>query len=1830
MAEKRFIKGLFKDTAHIDQPESSWRHARNMLLNQTDGAVSNEGGNKIRGFLTGNSNITGNQNSKVIGKIEVNDDRIILFVTDVVNSVAFTGISPKSEIGMWEKGVYRVLYNPTITSTVDLNFKQSSLINGTFKIDSKGDLVIYWTDDLNPPRAFNVDRQLRSGGIVTDLYGIVSPNSINLLNLFPYAGSVPTISLGFTGSIQEAVTTGGGLRTGVYYLALAYVDDDLVSTNFLTVSNPVSIVDEYDSTRPITKKNGAKAGDQTSKSITWRVSNLNSDYSFLKAVVIRKMGDATDAFQLKDISPLPGAPFQEIMFSGLEGSTPSSVDEIIIDTVSYDTVKTINQLDGVLYLGNTTGSKDLGYQKYANNIKLNSVVKTIPDFSPYWATVDNLETGFANSPVDNGNAVPHDTSYRYIPNIENYKGYQRDEIYAFYIAFILKDGSMSYAYHIPGRQAVQTGIDYSDYNLLSSSTYNSELDETPQPLRDSYSEDAKLFHFYDASTVISAVDSRQMQYWENLNETYPITDNFDVFNGITQLAGLQGRNVRHHHFPSNENTDRCSIVSGSTSSTSSTSIFPFTDPNAITASNYSGVFYASQGSDQNGAAWENLGLGAPYANTGTMAPVFNGGAGGEFTSTTPNTTVDISPLIRVVNYNGTFGGAHRGELRCEYRPFGGGWGPFPGTGCSMANNGYWSFPSVMSSQSTIEERIIHGIGHSTAWSVFMPSAGDSVRLRVLRSHSNIEFKGQCGDDADDNCPTPAGAACNGGNWPTMWSNSSTTGSEYPYDNTCSHVRYEVSIAPAGGPLSDYTDVHLKDEVRPLGFELEDIKIPQSIADKIQGFRIYRADRSHAQSTVLGQSIVSPMSKKLGIMGVCLEALTGTANPGAVQQSLGTLGDSPEWFVSNDPWADIQTSYLASTASAQNNNGEAYSLLAFYDFNLLRTKASLVPATHMKLEYIVGDFTWNGPELEQDKKMLTEVGIGTNTSTGAFEVIERWGWDTVGAEMNCYPKNINSAIFMGGTYVSLGDLVNGSIPFTKSDYELNRPIGQKAKTYLRGDSIFNGTPLGFGGKISNLGGESNMVFKMEDGFELPSLLSIPDFDGTGTGTTVTNLFGVYQEGFGSMLTNTDTTLFGPHARHYSYITNLKAYKTDVYKSIDTQELVWTGFEVVGDDLENFVFDNAGTMGGTGNTVDIQPEGIFGGDIFLNRQGVIKSNTPSNSVELSNPKKAIYYHTVESKDNIDFRHSEDEKSEYFPGGISKTLLKSAGTEGFDYGHMDNLKYNDNYSTSNSVRPAFPLPLRDVIQTEFSTRTHRSAKNDTTSLIDNYRVFLANQFKDLPKNRGELWKLSSFSNLLYFHMEDSLFAAKGKQSMSMKDGSEAFVGSGDIFQQDPDEIIQTSDGYGGTQSHYAALTTRYGYFFVNSKSRKIFLMKDKLQEISKLGINTWFEDNISFEIDKYLAKKASAHSCLRDNPVLGFGFYSVYDPKHKRIILTKREKIPTQEFIDGYEEGLVSGPLPVYYINFNESLCAYVEVTVDKNPPYGDIFTPIDFNDEYFFTEGGWTISYYPELNVWGSFHDYIPYLYFNTSDNFYSLTDQYERPCWDNSVLAADHVGTTFGNAGIWEHNNNNLKGILYQENNKNQYTYEEWLLSAIYHPFEFEFIHNETKNQDTLLASFNYTLEVFNLEGINILQNGFTKFFLYNTFQISADTVNVDGVTAEGTDLEYLINTRRIGNNWKVNRFRDMAAAALNNTADGYYMSTNVNVTGGINIGTVTTSDTQNMFIYNRMFKDLNLSYLDLSKAWNQQRKFIDKWVGIRLIYDNISNNLVNLYSTNVDVRKMHR
>jgi hypothetical protein len=94
---------------------------------------------------------------------------------------------------------------------------------------------------------------------------------------------------------------------------------------------------------------------------------------------------------------------------------------------------------------------------------------------------------------------------------------------------------------------------------------------------------------------------------------------------------------------------------------------------------------------------------------------------------------------------------------------------------------------------------------------------------------------------------------------------------------------------------------------------------------------------------------------------------------------------------------------------------------------------------------------------------------------------------------------------------------------------------------------------------------------------------------------------------------------------------------------------------------------------------------------------------------------------------------------------------------------------------------------------------------------------QYRELPTHKGELWKLVSSDNLLYFHMEDTLYITKGKQKMKLGDGTDAYVGSGDLFAQDPDEIKMADTGYMGTRAQWASIVTPFGYFSVDVKTRK-----------------------------------------------------------------------------------------------------------------------------------------------------------------------------------------------------------------------------------------------------------------------------------------------------------------------------------------------------------------------------------------------------------------------------
>ena len=209
------------------------------------------------------------------------------------------------------------------------------------------------------------------------------------------------------------------------------------------------------------------------------------------------------------------------------------------------------------------------------------------------------------------------------------------------------------------------------------------------------------------------------------------------------------------------------------------------------------------------------------------------------------------------------------------------------------------------------------------------------------------------------------------------------------------------------------------------------------------------------------------------------------------------------------------------------------------------------------------------------------------------------------------------------------------------------------------------------------------------------------------------------------------------------------------------------------------------------------------------------------------------------------------------------------------------------------------------------------------------------------------------MYIHTERSLYRTAGKEELQIS-AATAFVGSGNIFSQEPREIMDTDLGYGGTSSILGSASTPYGRFWISRRDRKMYQLGESIQEVAG-GMETWLRDNIPFQIEQFgidvdLCRRPEPNdiSYRRYNRSSILGFTMGYDPKYKRILITKKERVPTARFINQFNSGIIR-------LENSGSNQLFRGVDSLNNP------INISFADPLYFVEGGWTLSYYPELQV-----------------------------------------------------------------------------------------------------------------------------------------------------------------------------------------------------------------------------------------------------------------------------
>ena len=211
---QRPSKGLHQDNSFIDTPKDTYRFALNSV-NETElgdfAFISNEESNEICANLK--------PNFIPIGKVYLNNNEVLLFLVSEDET--------ESEIALLNDNCdYIELVNDATSAPADkLNFKVAHQIQATYRLRRGCERTVYFTDDYNKPRYFNLDKP-------EDFQNPDGKWASRKFNLFKDYNKIPIFQ------DVDVLDSGGVLEPGGYNIAIQYLDEGLNPTEWIN-STPV-------------------------------------------------------------------------------------------------------------------------------------------------------------------------------------------------------------------------------------------------------------------------------------------------------------------------------------------------------------------------------------------------------------------------------------------------------------------------------------------------------------------------------------------------------------------------------------------------------------------------------------------------------------------------------------------------------------------------------------------------------------------------------------------------------------------------------------------------------------------------------------------------------------------------------------------------------------------------------------------------------------------------------------------------------------------------------------------------------------------------------------------------------------------------------------------------------------------------------------------------------------------------------------------------------------------------------------------------------------------------------------------------------------------------------------------------------------------------------------------------------------------------------------------------------------------------------------------------------------------------------------------------------
>lgn len=638
-------------------------------------------------------------------------------------------------------------------------------------------------------------------------------------------------------------------------------------------------------------------------------------------------------------------------------------------------------------------------------------------------------------------------------------------------------------------------------------------------------------------------------------------------------------------------------------------------------------------------------------------------------------------------------------------------------------------------------------------------------------------------------------------------------------------------------------------------------------------------------------------------------------------------------------------------------------------------------------------------------------------------------------------------------------------------------------------------------------------------------------------------------------------------------NLCQHKQNLYLGFDNQELVFTG--VVNPATHN--------MFGAGDYTT-----VLGGDTFVSWYGyrgcgdiVAALNFDSNNSNVAGEWRMLHYYVCESNANINYRNQGTGIYDiYYP---KSTFHDVVDVPLLPNGQGNYMAYNKDYSSVNDLRSP-KIHQKNYIRelTHFPTRIARSQNDSLESTIDNYRVFLANEYTDIDKSKGSITNIHFMSNRMVIECENGLKISTTRDRIKT-DLGEAFLGAGDIFDYPPKDVITTDSGYAGLKYQFASVLTQYGIFFPDVNTSKIFCLSEELKVISDQGLSLYCLDNLKLNFGDYYRDlvfslvptwvvgtydkgqvvkynnsvwKVVADPDTTDVPTLTntdwellytfdtftfvgkdsifYGYIAGFDNYYRRFMITKKDIVVTDEFTNNF----VGQYDAVEAANWTEDSTLLIyegQLYMLVSAPGTDtivtpeefVLNPIYFNNTTYFIQDRFSLAYYPEHKGWASWYQYYPDNYISNRNKFFTTKDNvaFEQDVIEN-ILIPDNTGPV-----------DTVIEPIFNQSEPVRLLSIQWKTKAL-----------DNSNNEEVLTTFDSVQA-------------------YDSYQLSKQS------TISNTN-----NSRNLEGYWSCNDFRDF------------------------------TNDNDLKVVDNSLWYRPFTNNLNLTKHWSKLKKLVDFWFGARFKY----------------------